>query len=89
MLEGNSMTDITSRPIAALFAAGFGALMIAAAPTASAAAVPSCVDSGASTVCQKPGNAQITNAKPDNSTGPFSMYGPFFWYDRGRGGAGG
>jgi hypothetical protein len=67
---------------ASLLAAGAAAVAIAA-PSASAASEPTCVDLGASTQCQRPGNVQINTTPPLSSLSPFSIYGPFFSYDRG------
>jgi hypothetical protein len=72
--------------IAPLLAAGAAAVAIAAAPTAAAASQQSCSYLGGGfqdTQCQTPGNVQINDSLPavQNSGG---MYGPFFYYDRGR-----
>jgi hypothetical protein len=48
-----------------LLATGAVAAAIAAAPTAAAASVPTCVNVGASaTQCQTPGNVQINDSPP-------------------------
>jgi hypothetical protein len=68
--------------ISALALAAAAAMAIAGAPAASAAPMPLCVDSGGSTVCQTPGNAQITTGPTGVVPGGLSSYGPFFVYDR-------
>jgi hypothetical protein len=69
--------------IAPLLAAGAAAVTVAA-PSASAAGIPACVDLGNSTQCQRPGDVEVNTAPPPiSATGPFSGYGPFFSYDRG------
>jgi hypothetical protein len=79
---------MTLRPryLAPLMAAGVAAAAIAMAPSASAADPPSCTNTGAATLCQKPGHARIHSTPPptlrDSGVG---MYGPFFWQNRGVG----
>lgn len=65
-----------------LLATAAVAAVIAAAPTASAADQQSCTDLGGATQCQTPGNVQIHSAPPAQLSAPWSIYGPFFWYDR-------
>ena len=53
--------------IATLLAAGAAAAAIVAAPTAAAAPSPLpkiCVESGAASTCQSPGNVEINNLRP-------------------------
>jgi hypothetical protein len=69
-----------SRYISTLVLGAAAVTAIAAAPAASAA--PACVDSGGSTICQTPGNAQITTDPTGVVPGGLSSYGPFFVYDR-------
>ena len=56
--------------ITPLLAAGAAAVAIAAAPTAFAADHQSCNGSGSGTVCQSPGNVQITAPRPRFSFTP-------------------
>jgi hypothetical protein len=51
--------------ISPLLVVGAAATVIATAPTAAAAMVPSCITLGAAAIqCQKPGNVQINDAPP-------------------------
>ena len=57
-----------------LLAAGAAAIAIVAAPTAAAAPTPlqtTCVETGAGTSCQSPGNVEITNPLPAVSFYPY------------------
>jgi hypothetical protein len=58
--------------IAAMVAAGAAALAIAAAPTASAATVQRCVNSGVSASCQTAGNVQIVTAPTGQTPRPYT-----------------
>jgi hypothetical protein len=72
-----------SRYISTLTLAAAAAMAIAFAPAASATPGQLCVDSGTSTVCQTPGNTQITTDTTHIVSGDgLSSYGPFFVYDR-------
>jgi hypothetical protein len=75
------MGDI-SRYISALTLGAATAVLIAAAPAASAAPLQPCTASGGATVCQTPGNAQITTGPTDSVSRGSFFYGPFFAYDR-------
>jgi hypothetical protein len=79
--------QIRLRYITPTLAAGAAAVAIAAAPSAMAANQQSCVDLGGATQCQTPGNVQINSDTPAANAGGYSSYGPFFTYDRGRGGS--
>jgi len=87
---------INPKYFTAALAAGAAALAITAAPIAAAAtpslAQQSCVDSGAGTVCQSPGNAQITATPPVVNYDPYGYDGFLlggFGYGGGYGGHGG
>ena len=69
-----------SHYISALILTAAAAVMIAAAPAASAVPVPvpPCVDAGGSTICQTPGNAQISTAPTGAVHDGLDTYGPFF-----------
>jgi hypothetical protein len=65
---------ITRRYLPPMLLAVAAAASIAAAPTAAAAPTPiqkSCVESGAGTTCQSPGNVEITNTPPAVSFYPY------------------
>src|ERR1700750_1521235 len=85
--------------IAPLLAAGAGAIAIAAAPIAAAAPAnaptaamqQSCSSTGSGSLCQSPGNAQLSAAAPPVSFDPYGgeefLMGGYGY--RGGGGAGG
>lgn len=83
---------INLKYVTPVLAAGAAALAITAAPIAAAAtpsiAQQSCVDSGAGTVCQSPGNAQITATPPVVNYDPYGYEG-FLLGGFGDGGHGG
>jgi hypothetical protein len=58
---------------------------ILTAPVASAADVQSCTAQITSSLCQRPGNAQVQSTPAAAPSGDFSSHGPFFSYDRGFG----
>jgi hypothetical protein len=66
---------IQPRFIAAFLAGGAIAAAIAAAPTASAADVRTCVNGGSATICQSPGNVEVGPVQP-RVQAP-KIYGPF------------
>lgn len=93
---------ISLKYLTPVLAAGAAALAITGAPIAAAAtpgpAQQSCVDSGAGTVCQSPGNAQITATPPVVNYDPYGYegfllggygYGGFHGGYGGHGGGGG
>jgi hypothetical protein len=51
-------------------------------PVAAAASQQTCVNLGASTQCQTPGNVQFSPPVPSSGAFSGSVYGPFFFYDR-------
>lgn len=69
-----------SHYISALILTAAAAVTIAAAPVASAAPVPvpPCVDAGGSSICQTPGNAQISTVPTGVVPDGLDTYGPFF-----------
>ena len=75
------MGDI-SRYIFALILGAAAAMVMASAPTASAAPSQLCAAAGGATICQTPGNAQITAGPTGSVSSGLSSYGPFFTYDR-------
>ena len=82
---------INPKYLTPVLAAGAAALAITVAPIAAAAPTPlqqSCTDSGAGTVCQSPGNAQITATPPPVSYDPYG-YDGFLLGGFGYGGHGG
>lgn len=64
-----------ARTVAPLFAAAAVATVIAAVPGASAAPTPTCSEAGGSTICHKPGNAEIYAQPP--RVQPPRIYGEF------------
>jgi hypothetical protein len=70
--ERTVIMRIKSNYVAAMVAAGAAALAIAAAPTASAATVQHCVNSGVSASCQTAGNVQIVTAPTDQRPRPYT-----------------
>ncbi|MCW2654345.1 MAG: hypothetical protein JWR32_5321 [Mycobacterium sp.] len=71
--------------ITPVLAAGAAAVVLAAAPTAGAdtqqqgpADQRNCVSSVSSTICQKPGDAEINSSIPAPYPGVYGIYGPFW-----------
>jgi len=84
-IERCHTTRIGLKFITPVLAAGAAAVAVAAAPTAAAdnsqqgpADQRSCVSSVSSTVCEKPGDAEINSAIPAPYPGVFGIYGPFW-----------
>jgi hypothetical protein len=66
---------IKFRYVTPLLAAAAAAAAITVAPTAAATNPSACMNTGRSTVCQKPGHAEISI--PDHGAAPSTVYGPF------------
>jgi hypothetical protein len=87
---------INLKYVTPVLAAGAAALAITAAPIAAAAtpgpAQQSCVDSGAGTECQSPGNVQIYSSPPVVNYDPYGydgfLLGGFGGHGGGFGGGG-
>jgi hypothetical protein len=70
--------------ITPVLAAGAAAVAISAPPAAGAdtpqgpADQQTCVSSASSTICQKPGDAEINSSIPAPYPGVYGIYGPFW-----------
>jgi hypothetical protein len=81
----DALVRIKLNSITSVLVIGTTAIAVATAPTASAVD-ESCVNSGGSTECMSPDNAEIYASPQALTSVGHSGYGPFMGYHHGRGG---